>query len=273
MSRISTCMDAARAAGRKVLIPYLVAGDPDHDTTVALMHGLVAAGADILELGIPFSDPSADGAIIQLGAERALRQGTGLEAVFSMIRRFREQDADTPVVLMGYLNPLETMGYETFVSKAVEAGVDGVLIVDMPVMEADEFLPLATQYGLDVVFLVSPTTAQHRLASICEHSSGYIYYVSLKGVTGAAITDAEAIGERIEALRAYTDLPVVVGFGIKDADSARSMAAISDGVIVGSALVQRIAGLTETGARDAAALAHCTDLMADLRKALDTMPG
>lgn len=271
MSRISTCMDAARAARRKVLIPYLVAGDPDQETTVTLMHGLVDKGADIVELGIPFSDPSADGPTIQLGAERALRQGTDLEAVFSIVRSFREQDADTPVVLMGYLNPLEIMGYETFVRKAVEAGVDGVLIVDMPVLEADEFLPLATRYGLDVVFLVSPTTAEHRLASICDNSSGYIYYVSLKGVTGAAITDANVIAERIRGLRSYTELPIVVGFGIKDADSARSMAAISDGVIVGSALVQRIASLTETGKRDATAIGHCTELMADLRKALDAL--
>lgn len=264
-------MDAARAAQRKVLIPYLVAGDPDSETTVALMHGLVEKGADIIELGIPFSDPSADGPTIQLGAERALAQGTDLEAVFAMVSQFRQRDAQTPVVLMGYLNPLEIMGYETFINKAVAAGVDGVLIVDMPVMEADDFLPAARAKGLDVVFLVSPTTAEHRLPSICENSSGYIYYVSLKGVTGAAITEADVIGERIAALRDYTDLPIVVGFGIKDAGSAQAMAAISDGVIVGSALVQRIAGLTESGARDDAAIGHCTDLMADLRKAIDTL--
>ena len=269
MSRIAGTLSALKEQGKKALIPYLVAGDPDQPTTVALMHQLVSEGADIIELGVPFSDPSSDGAVIQLGAERALRQGTGMQQVLEIVSTFRQRDSATPVVLMGYLNPLEIMGYETFVKAAAAAGVDGLLVVDMPVSEAESMLSLTRAHELDIIFLVAPTTTERRLQSICEHSSGYIYYVSLKGVTGAAITDAGAIGSRIEQLRKRTELPVVVGFGIKDEDSARAMAAISDGVIVGSALVQAIGKLTETGARGATAIAQSTALIGRLRKALD----
>lgn len=269
MSRLTASLDAIKQAGRKAVIPYIVAGDPDRDTTVALMHQLVADGADAIELGMPFSDPSSDGAVIQLGAERALRQGTRLDTVFSIVAEFRQRDARTPVVLMGYLNPLEVMGYEAFVNHAAEAGVDGLLIVDMPVSEASRMLALTRARALDIIFLVAPTTIESRLASICEHSSGYIYYVSLKGVTGAAISDTADIAHRVATLRERTSLPVIVGFGIKDTDSARAMAAISDGVIVGSALVNKIAGLTDSGKRDAAAVAACTTLIREIRQALD----
>jgi len=269
MSRIKTVFDAAREAGSKALIPYLVAGDPDRDTTVALMHQLVEDGADVIELGVPFSDPSSDGAVIQLGAERALRQGTGLQTVFSIVSEFRQRNTNTPVVLMGYLNPLERMGYEGFVAGAADAGVDGVLVVDLPVSEAASLLQLTRARDLDIIFLVAPTTTEKRLQSICEHSAGYIYYVSLKGVTGAAISDAGEIGERVKHLRSRTDLPVVVGFGIKDEQSARAMAAVSDGVIVGSALVEKIGELTGSGARDQASVAASTALIARLRRALD----
>lgn len=271
MSRIASCIAAAKAAQRKVLIPYLVAGDPDRDTTVRLMHQLVRDGADIIELGMPFSDPSSDGAVVQLGAERALRQGTGLDTVLSIVGEFRQQDVHTPVVLMGYLNPLEIMGYQVFVERAAKAGVDGLLMVDLPVSEAESLLALTRQHDMDVIFLVAPTTTEKRLASICQHSSGYIYYVSLKGVTGAAITDATDIAERVKHLRGCTELPIVVGFGIKDTGSALAMADISDGVIVGSALVSKIGELTDNGARDDAALAQATALIGQIRQALDSV--
>ena len=269
MSRLTACFNAIQQSGRKAVIPYIVAGDPDRDTTVALMHQLVADGVDAIELGMPFSDPSSDGAIVQLGAERALRQGTNLETVFSIVAEFRQRNNNTPVVLMGYLNPLEIMGYERFVNLAADAGVDGLLIVDMPVIEAEAMLALTKARDLDIVFLVAPTTVESRLASICEHSSGYIYYVSLKGVTGAAITDSSDVAQRVAALRQRTKLPIIVGFGIKDTESARAMAAISDGVIIGSALVTRIAGLTESGRRDAEAIADATQLIKQIRQALD----
>lgn len=269
MSRLKACIAALKAANRKALVPYIVAGDPDRDTTVALMHQLVRDGSDVIELGMPFSDPSSDGAIIQLGAERALRQGSGLNTVFDVVTEFRQHNQHTPIVLMGYLNPLEIMGYDSFVARAADAGVDGLLIVDLPVSEAQSLLALTRPKALDMIFLVAPTTTESRLSSICENSSGYIYYVSLKGVTGAAISDSGEIGERVKALRERTSLPVIVGFGIKDTASAKAMAAVSDGVIVGSALVQKIGELTDSGKRDAASIAASTQLIADIRQALD----
>ena len=270
MSRIDACMAAAKAAGRKALIPYIVAGDPDHDTTVSLMHQLVRDGADIIELGMPFSDPSSDGAVIQLGGERALRNGAGLDTVFSVVRQFRAQDAQTPVVLMGYLNPVEIMGYEAFVGNAADAGVDGLLLVDLPVSEAEGLLALTRPRNMDVIFLVAPTTTDRRIAAICEHSSGYLYYVSLKGVTGAAISDTGEIARRVAGLRQQTELPIMVGFGIKDNASALAMAAVSDGVIVGSALVQKIGELSDTDSRSDDLLADKTALIASIRQALDS---
>jgi tryptophan synthase alpha chain len=270
MSRLTACINAVKAANRKVLIPYLVAGDPDGDTTVALMHQLVSDGADVIELGMPFSDPSSDGAIIQLGAERALRQGTSLHTVFVIVSAFRKIDSHTPIVLMGYLNPVEAIGYASFVTQAADAGADGILIVDLPVSEAQSLLALTRPRDLDMIFLIAPTTTESRLSAICENSSGYIYYVSLKGVTGAAIIDTGEISERVSALRQRTQLPIVVGFGIKDTHSANAMAAISDGVIVGSALVQKIGELTENGKRDAAAIAESTALIKDIRQSLNT---
>ena len=270
MSRISQCIADLKAQNRKVLIPYIVAGDPDQATTVALMHKLVSNGANIIELGIPFSDPSADGTIIQLGAERALRQGTRLLDVLAMVADFRITDTSTPVVLMGYLNPIEIMSYQSFAEKAKVAGVDGVLVVDLPVHESKEFFAAVHPQGLDTIFLVAPTTTEARSSAICAASSGYIYYVSLKGVTGAAITDSGEIKQRISHLRALTDLPIVVGFGIKDAASAQAMATISDGVIVGSALVANIARLSDS-LRGDAELQQSVALMGTLREALDNI--
>lgn len=268
MSRISQTIAGLQAQNSKALIPYLVAGDPDKATTVTLMHALVQSGADIIELGIPFSDPSSDGAIIQLGAERALRQGTTMHDVLAIVASFRATDQRTPVVLMGYLNPIEIMGYEAFAEAANGAGVDGVLIVDLPATESAELFAAVKPKGLDTIFLIAPTTTAERTAAICESCSGYLYYVSLKGVTGAAITDSNVIKERIAQLRDVTDLPIVVGFGIKDAQSALAMAAISDGVIVGSALVDRISRLQAGAVNSPQAITDAVAVIASISDAL-----
>ena len=271
MSRISTTFVALAAANRKALIPYLVAGDPDKEITLSLMHALVEAGADVIELGIPFSDPSSDGTVIQLGAERALKQGVTLNDVLHIVEQFRKRDQKTPVLLMGYLNPIEIMGYEAFAARASEVGVDGVLIVDMPAYESDELLAAVRPRDIDTVFLLAPTTTQAREASICNISTGYLYYVSLKGVTGAAITNHAEIKARIEHLRDMTKLPVVVGFGIKDAESASAMACVSDGVIVGSALVDRISKLKAGQSYSASEISDTVSLIASMRVALDNI--
>lgn len=271
MSRISETIASKQAQGKKVLIPYIVAGDPALELTVPLMHALVASGADIIELGIPFSDPSSDGPIIQKGAERALRAGTTLRHIFTMVREFRQQDKDTPIVLMGYLNPIEILGYEVFATEMQAAGADGILVVDLPTSECEEFFAAVRAKDLDTIFLVAPTTNEARLESIFRHTSGYIYYVSLKGVTGAAITDKGDIRAKIEHLRQVTELPIVVGFGIKDAASARDMAAISDGVIVGSALVDSIGRLQADMSYSNAELGATVGVISEIRSAIDAL--
>lgn len=240
MSRIGSTLTALREAGRKALVPYITAGDPQPDQTVALMHALVRGGADVLELGVPFSDPMADGPTIQLACERALAHGTGLGDVLSMVEAFRREDASTPVVLMGYLNPIEIMGVEAFAERAAAAGVDGVLIVDLAVEEADSYLPALRAQGLDCIFLVAPTSSDARIEAIAHEASGYLYYVSLKGVTGAATLDVASVEQNLARIRQHTALPLAVGFGIRDADSARAVGAVADGVVVGSALVSQI---------------------------------
>lgn len=271
MSRISKTIAGLQAQNKKVLIPYLVAGDPQKGLTVDLMHTLVRAGAHIIELGIPFSDPSSDGTVIQLGAERALRQGTTLTDVLAMVSDFRRRDKQTPIVLMGYLNPIEIMGYERFAAAADAAEVDGVLIVDLPAYECDELFGAVRPRGIDTIFLVAPTTTQERTAAICANSTGYLYYVSLKGVTGAAILDKSEIVEKISHLRTMTELPIVVGFGIKDAQSACEMAAISDGVIVGSALVEKIGLLPTEGACSGARLDEAVVVISTISDALKNL--
>ncbi|MBT3529982.1 MAG: tryptophan synthase subunit alpha [Gammaproteobacteria bacterium] len=271
MSRIKQVTDNAKLNNRKLLIPYLVSGDPNLASTLSLMHGLVKAGADIIELGIPFSDPSSDGAVIQRGVERALAKGTQLKDVMSLVRQFREKDESTPIVLMGYLNPIEYMGYESFAALAADSGVDGVLIVDMPPVESGELHGILKSAGIDTIYLVAPTTREARLQSICGLSSGYLYYVSLKGVTGAAISDYGEIEANISRLRAYTQQPIVVGFGIKDADSAKAMAAISDGVIIGSALVDKIALLADQDSQDNADIVRTTEIIGLARKAINDL--
>lgn len=262
MSRISPRFAALKAAGRKALVPFITAGDPSPDATVAVMHALVEAGADALELGVPFSDPMADGPVIQRSSERALARGVDMATVFDCVRRFREHDADTPVVLMGYLNPVEVRGPAQYAAQAVQAGVDGSLLVDLPPEEARDFRDAFAAVGLDLILLASPTSDDARMALLQSLGRGYLYYVSYAGVTGADRLDAGAAGERLRALRQAGDVPVVVGFGIRDAAGARAMAADADGVVVGSALVSVLAE-----ADDPAAAARA--FLAPLRAALD----
>lgn len=240
MSRIKSTMDALKASGKKALIPYITGGDPKPDWTESLMHTLVENGADIIELGVPFSDPMADGPVIQLACERALEHNTSLRDLLEIVRSFRKTNSDTPIVLMGYLNPLEMMGIENFLDAAADAGVDGVLTVDLPPEEADWFAPLVVERNLDLVFLIAPTTTDERIRSICEHSSGYVYYVSVKGVTGSAALSTDDVAERVANIRSIADIPVGVGFGISDPQSAAAVSKVSDGVIVGSVLVNII---------------------------------
>lgn len=241
MNRIQSTFERLKEQGRKALIPYITAGDPKPAVTPELMKTLRDAGADIIELGVPFSDPMADGPVIQLACERALEHNTSLKDVLTAVRAFREDDQQTPVVLMGYLNPVEAMGMQAFAERAVEAGVDGVLTVDLPPEEAEDVVPLYREHQLDSIFLIAPTTTEERIAAAAQYGGGYIYYVSLKGVTGAATLDVDDVQKHLAGIRNKTDMPLCVGFGIKDAGSAAAVSRIADGVIVGSALVQLVA--------------------------------
>lgn len=266
MSRIQARFDALRAEGRRALIPFVTAGDPSPEVTVPLMHAMVRAGASIIELGVPFSDPMADGPVIQRSSERALKHHVGLGDVLRMVREFRQDDSATPVVLMGYLNPIEVMGYAAFAQAAGSAGVDGVLTVDLPPEEADGFIDELKSRDLDPIFLLAPTTAEARVRTICAVASGFVYYVSLKGVTGAAHLDVGAVADKLAQIRALTDLPVGVGFGIRDAATAGSIARIADAVVVGSALVQKIEEVNGEPRWIASAVG---DMLADMRRAMD----
>lgn len=271
VNRINQIAADARQDSRKLLIPYLVAGDPDLDNTLALMHKLVEQGADIIELGIPFSDPSSDGPVIQRGVERALAGGASLQDTLTLTARFRETNSVTPVVLMGYLNPIEIMGYQQFVEAASKAGVDGVLTVDMPPVEATALNQLLKAAGIETIFLVAPTTSPLRAKQIADQCSGYLYYVSLKGITGAALTETESVNEKVSALRELTDLPIVIGFGIKDGATAQTMARMADGVVVGSALVEQISDLRPAEQAGNAELDRITKVIADCRQAIDNI--
>ena len=266
MSRLAHRFAALKAAGRKALIPYITAGDPVPGVTVAALHALVKAGADVLELGVPFSDPMADGPTITFGHERALKHGVSLRQVLAMVSEFRQQDDHTPVVLMGYLNPVEIMGVAAFADAAKAAGVDGVLTVDLPPEEAEDLDLELKRVGLDPIYLLAPTTSLARAKLITDAASGYVYYVSLKGVTGAATLDTDAVAARIAELRSITQLPIGVGFGIKDATTAAAVARHADGVVVGSVLVQRLGELAHDTAAIPAAL---TAILAPMRAAID----
>lgn len=268
MNRIDQRFAELKSQGRRALIPYITAGDPSPEHTVGFMHALVEAGADVIELGVPFSDPMADGPVIQKACERALKHGVRLSHLFEMVREFRQTDTTTPVVLMGYLNPMERIGLAAFAEQAAAAGVDGVLAVDMPPEEAEELGPLLKSHGLASIFLVAPTTSEERAATICAHGEGYLYYVSLKGVTGSAILNAADVAEHLAPLRRMTDLPLCVGFGIRDGASAAEVGKVADGVIVGSALVGRIAANAET---PEAIPAELKAVLGEMRQALDAL--
>ncbi len=240
MSRIQTRFQALKAQGRKALIPYITAADPHPGVTVPLMHAMVEAGADLIELGVPFSDPMADGPVIQAACERSLRHGTGLHHVLEMVVRFRDRDPDTPVVLMGYLNPIEVMGYGRFAREAAAAGVDGALTVDLPPEEAQGLLAALAEHAIDPIFLIAPTSTARRVETICKVASGFVYYVSLKGVTGAGSLDVPSVAAKLTEIRRFASVPIGVGFGIQDAASAAAVARVADAVVVGSALVRRI---------------------------------
>ena len=264
MSRIKTRLDALQAAGRKALIPYVTAGDPYADATPEIMHALAAGGADVIELGVPFSDPMADGPVIQKASERALARGINLEKVLAMVRAFRQDDHSTPVVLMGYANPVERYGVDRFVADAQAAGVDGVLIVDYPPEECEAFAASLKGAGLDPIFLLAPTSTETRMAQVGRIASGYVYYVSLKGVTGAGHLDTEAVAAMLPRIRAHVPLPLGVGFGIRDAATAQAVARVADAVVIGSRLVQ----ILEAQPRDRVA-GEAKAFMAEIRAALD----
>ena len=263
MSRVAETFARLQAAGEKALIPFITAGDPNPALTVDLMHGLVDGGADIIELGIPFSDPMADGPVIQRASERALAHKVGLRHVLAMVKTFRQQNQHTPVVLMGYLNPVHVLGYQAFAQAAAEAGVDGVLTVDCPPEEAEELTAALTAAGLDPVFLVAPTTPMDRVREIARLARGYVYYVSLKGVTGAGNLDIDDVARKIAALREHITVPIGVGFGIRDAETARAISVAADAVVVGSRLVQEIEAATPETAKE-----QLTRLVATLKAAI-----
>jgi len=266
MARIAERFKTLGREGRRALIPFIAAGDPETWVTVPLMHALVKSGADIVELGVPFSDPMADGPVIQRAAERALKHKVSLTQVLNMVREFRTKDKTTPVVLMGYLNPIEVMGYERFAAEAAAAGVDGALTVDLPPEEAGALTAALRRHALDAIFLLAPTSPVERIRLIAEAASGFIYYVSLRGVTGASHLNLDEVADRLKAIRAHTRLPVGVGFGIGSPEAAAGVAALADAVIVGSALVRR---MEEFAAQPDKILTEVPAFLAQLRAAMD----
>jgi tryptophan synthase alpha chain len=264
MSRIDRRFAALKTADRTGLIPFVTAGDPSPQHMVSLMHALVDAGADLIELGVPFSDPMADGPVIQHASERAIAQGVGLNEVLGWVGAFRQRDTDTPIVLMGYLNPVEIHGYARFAQEAVQAGVDGVLLVDCPLEEAAVLQPLRDA-GLQQILLTAPTTAPERMVRLCEAAEGFLYYVSFAGITGAAHLSTGDIAARVADIRSHAKAPVAVGFGIRDAASAKAIAGFADAVVIGSALVERLAGVTD--AEEISVRVHA--FLAPIRSALD----
>jgi tryptophan synthase alpha chain len=264
MSRIQQTFEHLAADKRKALIPFITAGDPAPGITVPLMHALAEAGADILELGVPNSYPMADGPVILRASERALKHGIGLNTVLDYVHEFRARDQRTPVVLMGYANPIEAMGVEVFAARAQTAGVDGVLVVDYPPEECASFSALMKRSGIDLILLLAPTSTEQRIAHIVQLASGYIYYVALKGVTGAAILNAADVATKLQSIRAKTKLPLGVGFGIRDGETARAVAAVADAVVIGSRLIQE---MEQAGEADAVKAAQ--RFIAGIREALD----
>ena len=264
MSRIPARFERLRREGRAGLIAYIAAGDPSAQLSVPLMHELVRCGADVVELGVPFSDPMADGPVIQRASERGIRNGVGLRRCLEMVAEFRSADGDTPVVLMGYANPIEHMGTAAFVAAAARAGVDGVLVVDYPPEECEELAAALRQAGIDEIFLLAPTSTEQRMDDVARRAGGFLYYVSLKGITGAGHIDVDAVAARLPAIRAHSKLPLAVGFGIRDGASARAVARVADAVVVGSRLIE---DMEKAGAQGA--LAAAGRLVDEIRRAID----
>ncbi len=268
MSRIDTTLSQLKAQGRKALIPFVTAGFPFADSTPSLMHAMAAAGADIIELGVPFSDPSADGAVIQKAGDRALAYGIGLVQVLAMVRAFRQTNTTTPVVLMGYANPVERYdqkhGADSFIKDAAAAGVDGVLIVDYPPEECVEFAAKLRAHSMDLIFLLAPTSTDERMQQVAQVASGYVYYVSLKGVTGSGALDIEAVEAMLPRIRQHVNVPVGVGFGIRDASTAKAISRVADAVVIGSRLIQLIENEPADRVNTVAA-----DFLSGIRRALD----
>ena len=272
MSRLTARFAELKANNKTALIPYVMTGDPSPEITLPLMHAMVAAGADIIELGAPFSDPMADGPVIQAAAERSLAHDTSLHDVFSVVTEFRKTDDKTPIVMMGYLNPIEVMGYESFAQQASACGIDGVITVDMPPVEAHEYVPALTAKELDPIFLLAPTSTEERIKKLADVASGFVYYVSLKGVTGAATLDVSSVEEKVAQIRQHIDLPIGVGFGIGDAESAAKVAGCSDAVVVGSAIVKKMTlndGKTEP--ERSIIIKEISDILSTMRGAMDNV--
>lgn len=268
MSRLAAKFESLRSAGRKALIPYVTAGFPFADITPELMHGMVAAGSDVIELGVPFSDPMADGPVIQKAGEKALSLGIGMTQVLAMVKSFRAKDGTTPVVLMGYANPVERYdlvhGKDSFIRDAAEAGVDGILVVDYPPEECEEFAAKLKSKGLDLIFLLAPTSTDERMRQVARVASGYVYYVSLKGVTGAGHLDTAAVEQALPRIRRHVNVPVGVGFGIRDAGTAKAVGKVADAVVIGTRIIQ----LLEAQPRESA-VAAVADFLRGVRSALD----
>jgi len=268
LNRFEKCFSTLEGQGKKALVVYIVAGDPEPGLTVDLMHQMVSQGANIIELGVPFTDPEAEGPVIQLAHERALRSRTTLTNTMSMVREFRQQDSETPIVLMGYVNPIEAMGYAVFVEKAAESGVDGTIIVNLPPEEGETLGNAMIERGLSPIYLLSPTTLDARARMICEQSRGFVYYVSLKGTTGATNLNYPEVEQRVGMFKAMTATPILVGFGIKDAESAGKIAKISDGAVVGTAIVKIVA---ENESEPVVILQKVGALIADIRAGMDSV--
>lgn len=271
MSRIAATFEALKKDGRRALIPYVTAGFPFADITPELMHGMVSAGADVIELGVPFSDPMADGPVIQQAGEAALALGIGMRQVLAMVAAFRAKDTSTPVVLMGYANPVERYdlvhGKHAFIRDAAAAGVDGLLVVDYPPEECEQFAADLREAGIDLIFLLAPTSTDERMAQVARIASGYVYYVSLKGVTGAGHLDTEAVGRMLPRIRQHVGIPVGVGFGIRDASTAQAVGSAADAVVIGTKIIQLIDGQPREKVVPAV---H--EFLAGIREALDALP-
>jgi|TARA_B110000967_G_C18674168_1_gene454644 tryptophan synthase alpha chain len=263
MSKIKTTFLRLKNENKKALIPFITAGDPHPDMTVKMLHTLVESGADMIEVGIPFSDPMADGPVIQRASERALANNVGIKRTIQLVKEFRKKDTNTPIILMGYVNPIEAIGIENFVDLIKDADIDGVITVDYPPEESKYFVALLKKQGIDSIFLLSPTTQDNRIKLITEQATGFLYYVSLKGVTGSANIDINQVSERVNNIKKYSDLPIAVGFGVRDPETAKQVALISDAVVIGSRIINEV-----ENSKQESLLANIRSLLFEIKKAI-----